>query len=541
MDSKINHPIDKTLWIVLFIILATFLIYRPVFNYDFVNFDDDGYVYNNDQVKKGLSISGFDYAFTTTDKGNYIPLTWLSYMSDIEIFGFTPGGLHFSNLFLHIFNSLLLFFFLKINTGRLWLSFIVAMLFAIHPLHVESVAWISERKDVLSTFLGLSALIFYCKYVRQRTLKNYCLTLLFFLSSLLSKPMLVTLPVIFFLIDFWPLHRVSSLLDFFRFRITRILIIEKIPFFILSIIFSAIAVLSQKSADAMPPLSAISFLTRVMNAPISYAGYIYKMLWPFKLAVIYPYQHHIEILSVALSVLLVSIISGFAIFYNKKYPYLLVGWLWFLITLLPVIGLIQVGPQSMADRYTYIPLIGLFIAAVWVFYDLIIKFRVNQKIMVTATAGLIVTFSMITMNQLTTWQNSITLFKHALSVTQNNWIAHLNFAAALSNEGQIDESIYHYHQALKISKNIPTAWFNLGNAYSSKQMFDQALSHYRTALELKPDYADAYCGIGALMGRKGDLKMAIKAYEKALAINPNLNSALKNKKYAEKLLETGQR
>lgn len=554
MISPLKKFYNQNSLAILVIILCSWLIYGQVLNHDFVNYDDDGYVYLNPHVKKGMSLDGLRYAFTTMDKGNLIPLTWLSHMMDVEIFGLSPGGHHFTNLFFHILNSLLLFCFLNNNTRSFYLSLIVALLFAVHPLHVESVAWISERKDVLSAFWGLAALITYSRYSRNPSIISYSLSVLLFLAGLLSKPMLVTLPLIFCLIDFWPLRRVSAIKDFFRPRNNQTVLIEKIPFFIFSLIFSMITIVSQESAGALETLTGIPFSLRLMNAVISYAEYILKLFWPANLSVIYPYRYEIRGYSLVISMFVLLIISAGVSFAWRKNAALLIGWLWFLITLLPVIGLIQVGTQAMADRYTYIPSIGFFICVVWLLESLFLKFNINKRIFHITTAAAITIYSIMAWRQASIWRDGATLFNHALSITNDNWVAHLNYGEALIENGRVDaaikqyeraiaikpdfelaylnmgvafaqngdpdKAIEYYEKALMLKKKMPEAWVNLGNAYLKKGKPDQALAQYLTALEYQTNYAAAYRGIGAVMAGRGDLEKALRAFKIALEIDP---------------------
>jgi len=557
--SKFFNFRNHFYWSIFLIVIITSLVYFQAIHFDFVNYDDDGYVYQNPLVKSGISIKGIFEAFSEMYKANWIPLTLISYMMDTEIFGVSPIGYHFTNIFFHILNSVLVFFFFKISTGHLWSGFVVAMLFAIHPLHVESVVWISERKDVLSTFFGICALIMYVRYATQKDLKKYLAVFLLFLCSLMSKPMLVTLPLVFFLLDFWPIHRMPSKQISENFRNILMLVFEKLPFFILSLIFSIIAILSQKSGGTVGTITEFPLSVRLMNSIVSYTEYIFKAVWPTNLAVIYPYQPDIRISRIIISILVLFVITCAVIYWNKKNPALLVGWSWFLITLLPVIGLIQVGTQAMADRYTYVPLIGLFIVAVWGIQYLILKFRLNKRIVGMATATIILTFSIMTLNQITIWKNSATLFKHALSVTHDNWVAHLNYGEALLEQGQVEEAIGQYKKALEIKPNFelaylnigavfakkgqadhaiayyqkalairqnqPMAWLNLGNAYFRKGVPDKAIFYYETALSFKPDFAEAYCGLGAVMAGRGELEKAHQAFLQALDIDPGSISA----------------
>jgi Tfp pilus assembly protein PilF len=537
-----------------FIIVLSSICYSQVLNHDFVNFDDDGYVYENYHVKNGLTINGIKYAFTTTFTGNFIPLTWLSHMLDTELFGLSPGGHHFTNLFFHILNSILLFFFLKVNTRSEWLSLIVALLFVAHPLHVESVVWISERKDVLSTFWGLLSLIYYCKYARQPKPAHYVLAMLFFVCSLLSKPMLVTLPIIFCLLDFWPLLRVSSLFEFFRFRINSAIIFEKVPFFIVAIFFSVVALYSQASVGAINSLAGLPLHLRLVNALNAYANYIYKTIWPVNLAVIYPYEYRIDLFQFIINSLFLIVATGIAVYFRKKNRFFLFCWLWFIITLLPVIGLIQVGSQALADRYMYFPLIGLLIGIIWAFDSLSANLRVGKKVSSFGIIVFLLILTFLTIHQVTVWKNNDTLWKHTISVTQENWLAHLNYGDFLFQKGELDAAIDQYEKSLKIKPNfaiayndigvvmaqknqlddaiffyekalefkidMPMAWVNLANAYFKKGLMSESLAYYKKAIFYDLNFTSAYCGIGAVMAGVGESEKALKAFNMAHAIDP---------------------
>ena len=557
--QKSFHLRNLPYYQIVLILFVTSCVYFQTIHFDFINYDDDGYIYQNQNVISGISTKGVVKAFSGIYKANWIPLTLVSYMMDSTIFGASPAGYHVTNMLFHIFNSLLVFFFLKISTGRPWPAFVVAMLFAVHPLHVESVAWISERKDVLSTFFGLLALIMYIRYAAQKDFKKYLMVFFLLLCSLMSKPMLVTMPLLFLLLDFWPLQRLASVNIVKNTRRFWALVLEKLPFFILSLIFCVIAILGQKLGGALGAATEFPFSIRLANAIVSYTAYIYKTIYPENLAVIYPYPSHISLLRLMISVLILTVITCAAIFRHKQNPELLVGWFWFLITLLPVIGLIQVGTQAMADRYTYVPLIGLFVSGVWGIHALSMKFRINGGIAAFAATAVIFTFSIMAMNQISIWNDSETIFFHTLSVTRNNWAAHLNYGEALmekgrvnaaisqyqqalainpgfelaylnlgvaaGKKGQTDIAIHYYQKALAIKQNLPVAWLNLGNAYFRKGMPDKALSYYETALSFQSDSAEAYCGIGAVMAGKGDLNRAMQAFQQALVVDPGSISA----------------
>lgn len=486
LSKPMQHVRD--LWLILLIIVVTFTLYGQTLNHDFVNFDDDGYIYLNSYVKSGISIRGLIYAFTTTDKGNWIPLTWLSLMLDFQLFRLNPMGYHFNNVLLHALNASLLFIFFKKITGDTWPSLISSILFIIHPLHVESVAWLSERKDLLCAFFCFSSLISYSYYIEKPNYKNYILVSFLYLLALLSKPMAITLPMIMLLLDFWPLKRIEDAKNLFKIKNNRLLIIEKIPLIIISFLFSVITVISQKNAGAMVSIEKIPILVRCSNALESYIGYIIKTIYPVNLAVIYPYQKLFNISQIFFDLIIIVIISYIAGTSIKKYPYLFIGWLWFLITLLPVIGLIQVGNQSMADRYTYLPLIGLFIVIVWYMKCLTTKFQVNQYIITIISGILLFVFGLISWNQIKIWKNSVTLFEHTVTVTKNNWLAHLNLGEAFYENGQTDEAIIQYQKALAINPSFDLAYLNIGTALSQKGRIEDSIAYYQKALQEKKTY-----------------------------------------------------
>lgn len=555
----------RTFTAILIISVMTFAVFSRVLTCGFVNYDDDGYVYENRQVVSGLSASGVIYAFTTLDKGNWIPLTWLSHLLDVEVFGLNPAGHHLSNLFLHIINAILLYVFLRITTHREWPSLIVALLFAVHPLHIESVAWVSERKGLLSTFFFLSAMIAYSRYAIGGSVKLYLLTLILSALSLLAKPMLVTFPFILLLVDYWPLNRTKIFSLSLSSSINRKLIVEKIPFFLLSLAIGSVTLFAQDTAQALASPGQYPLSEKIAHAVTAYTLYLYKTVLPLNLAVIYPYSKNISLLWAFFSALIIIVITGY-VFYKIKMPYLFTGWFWFLITLLPVIGLIQVGVQSMADRYTYVPLIGIFIGVTWGIVHAQKQHHINPHLIILLACVILISFSLKTWKQIEVWKNSISLFRHAVSVTHENWVAHLNLGEALFDRGDINKAMLHYQQAIKINplfelaylnlgtayaskgeidkaiesyktaltikKELPAAHLNLGNAYYRKGDYETAHSYYLYALKLKPDYPEAYNGLGAVMLATGDPRKAIAAFEQALRIDPKFHAAENNLKAA---------
>ena len=445
----------------LFLVIGILAVYWQVGNHEFVNYDDKDYITENQHVQAGLTLKSIAWAFTSTYASNWHPLTWLSHMLDCEIYGLNPRGHHFTNVFFHILNSILLFLIFKRMTGAFWKSAFVAALFAIHPLHVESVAWAAERKDVLSTFFCMLTMGAYILYVENQGIKKYLLTVLLFTLGLMAKPMLITLPFVLLLLDYWPLGRFNKRSPALQ------LIWEKIPLFVLTAVSSIVTFLVQQKA--MSSLEVFPITARIFNALVSYLSYIVKMIWPFHLAIFYPYPGMPPVWQIAGACLLLVFISCIAIRTVRRYPYFAVGWLWYLGTLVPVIGLVQVGLQSMADRYTYIPLTGIFIIIAWGIPDLIAKWRYKKIGLFITTTTLISILMICTWSQVGCWRNSITLFSHAINVTENNSVAHNNLGSAFADQGKASETIKHYAEALRIDPMYADAHYNLGNAFTQGQ------------------------------------------------------------------------
>lgn len=544
--------------------LLVFTVFFQVTNHDFLNYDDDVYITKNRHVQEGLTLEGILWAFTAIPSGNWHPLTWLSHMLDIELYGLNPAGHHFTSLLFHILNTLLLFFILKRMTGAFWRSIFVSALFALHPLHVESVAWVTERKDVLSTFFWMLVMLTYAVYVKKGGASRYLLVLFFFTLGLMSKPMLVTLPFVLLLLDYWPLGRfqfsglksstAKSKNTDYGLTIYR-LFLEKIPFFILLAISSTATFLAELYAESVVFSKTFPLNTRIFNALIAYISYLGKMIWPHHLGVFYPYPDRLPIWKVLGAAFLLIFISLLVIRELKRLPYLFVGWFWYLGTLVPVIGFIQTGSQSMADRYTYIPLIGVFIIIAWGIPDLLKGWR-YQRIILSISSGIILLLlTIFTWFQASHWQNSITLFKHTLKVTTHNNIAHNNLGTALAKEGRLKEAAYHFREALKGKPDFFEAHYNLGTALALKgkpeeavyhlrealkgqsglpdihnklgklltrqRKFNEAIYHFRKALEIKPDFVDVHNNLGIALGRLGKLEETIYHFREALRIKPN--------------------
>ena len=502
------------LFIILFLIGATLAVFWPLKNHEFINLDDDEYVTENPHVQAGLTLKGLSWAFTTTQASNWHPLTWLSHMLDCQLYGLKPAGHHLTSLLFHIANTLLLFLVLRRMTGAIWGSSFVAALFALHPLHVESVAWVAERKDVLSTFFWMLTMWTYIRYAERPRLNRYLLVLLSFALGLMSKPMLVTLPLVLLLLDYWPLRRFKSIHPFR-------LVLEKAPFFALSAVSSFLTFFAQRSGGTVGSLEAFPLETRMANALVSYVSYIGKMIWPHHLAVLYPYPDILPIWQVAEAGLLLVGLSALVILAARRRPYLVVGWLWYFGTLVPVIGLVQVGLQAMADRYTYVPLIGLFIMMAMGVPDNLAGWR-HRRIVLAISAGLLLSiFMIVTRLQVYHWENAITLFEHTLAVTSNNSVIHNNLGVVLAQQGKTQEAIAHYTEALRIKPDYTDAHNNLGVALARQGKTQEAIAHYTEALRIKPNYAEVHYNLGNALARQGKIQEAITHYTEALKIKPD--------------------
>lgn len=555
-NKKVQLPIFLTL------ALLTFVVYLPVRNHDFVRYDDDVYVTNNPEIKSGLSWQGIKWAFVTNHGANWHPLTWLSLMLDCELFGAAslpggvkPGPLHLVNILFHIANTLLLFIVFNRMTKALWQSAFIAALFAIHPLHVESVAWIAERKDVLSTLFWLLTMLAYARYVERSSAGRYILAIMFFALGLLAKPMLVTLPFVLLLLDYWPLDRFSNS----KFSI-RDSVIEKLPFFFLSVLSSVITFLVQQKGGAVFEADVVPFSVRLANAACSYFVYIEKMFWPVRLAVLYPYSiNGISLVRVLFSATILVLITVLVLYNYRRRKYLVVGWLWYLGTLVPVIGIVQVGVQAFADRYTYVPLTGLFIICAFASADLLKNVPFRKYILAASAAVILLACTILTTVQLLYWKDSVLLFERALAVTENN--VHLlnnygnalgatgrheeavkvleravrglpdsfeirnNYGRALQNLGKFDEAIGQYEIALKIEPMAEFARYNLSVALAAKGNFDAAIEQCRIALAARPNDAEMHTHLGMLLQNQGKNNEAIECCKKALQIDPNFQKA----------------
>lgn len=576
MITKINtHPKIQILIVCVVLAVVTLAVFWQVKHFDFVNFDDQIYVTENRHIQSGITPDAFRWAFSTTYAEFWHPLTWLSLMVDYELFGLNAGGYHLTNLILHILSTLLLFWLFHRMTGAVWRSTFIAALFALHPLHVESVAWIAERKDVLSAFFWMLTLCLYVYYTEKPVVRRYWIVLLCFACGLMSKSMVVTLPVVLILLDYWPLDRIQSqtiktslapVTTAFtnqgqqkpksknktakenissstdrklpQTKIAGIIPLwqlwEKIPFFVLSAVFSIITLYAQYK----PPEKYLPFDSRLANAFVSFVTYLVKIFWPHDLAVFYPFPDQLPAGQVAGAALLIFIISAAVIIAIKRWPYLFVGWLWYTITLLPVIGIIQVGDFAMADRYTYLPAIGIGVMLAWGIPLLFQRADLREKILIPAGILALAILAVLSWQQCRYWKNSIDLFSHALQVTKNNTLAHNSLGVALVDAGRTKEAIAHYQAAIKINPYNDKAHSNLGLALAAEGNITQAITHYRAALDFNPNNDVAHSNIGSALVRAGKYEEAADHYRTAIKLNLNFDDAHYN--FANLLMKQGK-
>jgi hypothetical protein len=488
-------------------------VYQQVGNHQFFVFDDLDRVTNNPHIASGITGANIRWAFTAVEGYNWHPLTWLSHMSIAHFFGMNPRFHHLANVAIHGASVLLLFALLCRVTAMRWQSLCVAALFALHPLHVESVAWVAERKDGLSAFFWFLTLFLYAGYVAKPQPLRYLLTLLSFLLGLMSKPMLVTLPIVMLLFDFWPLGR-YSLQQRFSGRIAA-LIKEKIPFFLCAIGSGIVTLYAQHQGGVMRDLTVISVPLRVENALVAYVGYIGKTIWPRNLAVLYPLPLSIPLWQVIVSSAILLLLSVAAVRQRQRYPFLLVGWFWFLIALTPVIGLIQVGAQSMADRYMYIPAIGLYIIVVWGVTALTAGLTYRRGLRALLAGVAVTLLASLTWRQLGYWRDSTAIFRHTLQVTSNNAEIHYNLGRVLHVQGQLDAAIQQYREALRINPKDLAAGLNMGACLQDKGDFEAAISQYRAVLRLDPNNYAAHTNLGTVFARSGNAAAASFEYQQA--------------------------
>jgi tetratricopeptide (TPR) repeat protein len=521
--------------VALFLFAATLLLYVPSFNNDFVNFDDGPYVTLNPHVMGGVSWKSIKWAFTATAEANWHPLTWISHMEDAQLFRQNPVGHHLHSVCLHALNVVLLFLVLLRATRCSIRSAVVAALFAVHPLNVECVAWIAERKSVLSMFFLLLAILAYGWYASQRNWRRYSLVLVAFALALAAKPMAVTLPVLFLLWDYWPLGRLvsnseSSSTLFWA-------VPEKLPLLAFSAASAWITIYAQHAGGALGSSQVLPLGLRIQNAIYSYAVYLGKGIWPSRLAVFYPYpEGSVAAWKVIASAILIFGISGLAWKKRQTHRYLLVGWLWYLVAMLPMIGLVQVGRQAMADRYAYLPFVGLFIIAVWGAADVFAQLKLTRPVVVASVAALLVAFSSVTLLQIRYWRDSYSLFTHTLAVTSHNGIAEQNLGSALMDLGLTRLALPHFEAAVQFAPTLSTAHYNLGVLRQRQNQIDAAKHEYQVALAYESDpveIAQTHNNLGFLLMTGNDLKSAEQQFTAALQLEPQKQNSLLGRGMAE--------
>ena len=582
MFDKVNTHQKNSILVVLILILLILAVYWPVQNYGFINFDDNVYITENSHVRSGITLDGFYWAFSTKHFGLWNPLVWLSFMIDYHFFGFNAGGYHWTNVIIHIFNTILLFFLFRNLTGAVWRSAFVAALFAIHPINVESVAWIAERKNVLSTFFWMLTILFYVRYAKQPNWKRYPPVFICFALGLMSKPMLVTLPFVLLLLDYWPLNRaaiytqdetnITAALKSGRKKLS-FLILEKIPLFFLSAVSVYITLYSAIHTPPSERIIYIGFMQRITNVIFSYVMYLKKLFWPGDLSIYYLYLN-VPIWQVFLSAVLLIMITILVCKYFKKCPYLPVGWFWYLGTLVPVIGIIQIADHTMADRYAYVPLIGIFIMIVWGVEQITSKAVYLKKIFMLTAVLIIALLIVAARNQVKLWTNTVTLFENALKKDPNNHMAYHKIGWEAARNGDNLKALYYFDMALKIrpglypayyykgrvlmrmgkrdeayknfekasqAKKIPAeVYHNLGILCFEDNNLDKAIEYYTKAIAGKPDYSEAYNGLGAALVKKGRIPEAIVQFQKALNIDPHNKNAQRNMRIALEIMKKNE-
>ena len=506
--------------------VLTWAVFGQTLRHDFVNYDDPRYVYQNTRITSGLNIAGIAWAFTHIHSENWHPLTTITHMLDSSLYGLKAGGHHFTNVLLHTVAVVLLFLLLQQMTGALWKSAFVAAVFAIHPLHVESVAWVAERKDVLSGVFFMLTLLAYVHYARAPSTWRYLIVAFVFALGLMSKPMLVTLPFVLLLLDYWPLRRIRDQ----RSRVGRqllSLLVEKIPLIALSAVSSVITFLAQRGA--LGGTEQLPMLARINNALVSYVVYVRQMFWPANLAVFYPHpENRLPPWEISLALAVLIGITIAAVILRKKAPYFIMGWFWYLGMLVPVIGLVQVGWQGHADRYTYLPQIGLYIAGTWAVADLTALWPRRRVLLGAAALLLIGALSWSSSVQTSYWRDSETLFTHALAVTRNNDVAENNLGIVFLQRGQLDEAISRLQAAIDLRPENGPAHNNLAKALLQKGRLAEAMVHYRKFFEIEPENVEARNILGTALIQQGRIREAIEQWQEAQAIEPENGNAASN-------------
>jgi protein O-mannosyl-transferase len=503
------------------LVALTAIVYTQVWNFGLIMFDDPQTVGSNAHVRSGMTLEGIEWAFGAFHFANWIPLTWVSLMLDASLFGDRPGGFHITNVLLHLANVLLLFHLFRRSTGRLWPSALVAALFAVQPIHAESVVWITERKDVLSLFFGLLAMNVYVSYARQRRVPTYLIALACFVCSLLAKQTLVTLPFVLLLLDYWPLGRFGS-------RPFWSLVFEKVPYFVISAVLCYVTLLAQREGFAALPLQqGAPFYLRVSNALVVYVLYIVKASFPFYLGLLYPFPTDISLLTVAAATVVLVAVTIFAVGKRSEFPYVLVGWLWYLGALVPMIGLVKVGRQQMADRYAYFPFIGLYLAIAW-----LVPVLVRSRTWRTSLATFALVFYTVTgFVQVSYWREGLTLMRHTCAVVRDDWSLHLGLSEELAATGRIEQALDELRQGVQVSPQNPEAHWRLGHALLRNRRYEEAERAYRQALALDKNNIAALNGLGETLAITGRLTAAKREFARALELEKGVHVTYVNLAY----------
>ena len=536
-DIKILNCRLET-WLYLLLTCLIMAVYWQVKTFYYISYDSPEYVFANAKVQAGLTLENIRWAFTTTYFSNWHPLTWISHMLDVQVYGLNPGQHKLNNVFFHIVNTLLLFAILKKVSGNVLPCALVAGLFALHPLHIQSVAWIAERKDLLSALFFFLSILMYLRYLEMKTYSRYGLILLAYSMGLMAKPMIVTLPFILILLDYCPLGRFSfkmhSPRSFPSISVHgneryKTILLEKFPFLLMAILSSIITIHAQKAGGAMASFAELPLFERLSNAAVSYLLYLYKTIWPIELSIIYPHPSSQPLWLIIVAVLVLLSLSYLFVYHFRRYPFLIFGWLFFLIMLVPVIGIIQVGVQALADRYMYLPIIGLFIIFSWGLLYVLQKFKERPLVYFSLISAFLVSIiALLSWKQLQYWKDGATLFSRAVSITKNNYVAQNNLGYELIQDFQFEEAEKHFIQALQINPNFEIAHLNLGRRLIEDEKFDEGIAHYLAALEIKPEYTDAHRALGNTLLQLGRNHEAAYHYLQVIRLNPESIEAYNN-------------
>jgi hypothetical protein len=504
------------------IVAVTIAVYWPVLHNDFITFDDDVYVTANMVVRQGLTFKGALWAFSRFHDANWFPFTWLSHMLDVELFGLKPLGHHATSLLIHTLNSALLCVLLHRLTGYLGRSLVVALLFAVHPLHVESVAWVAERKDVLSTLFWFLTMWAYAGYAHKPSLRRYLSVIALFAFGLMSKQMLVTLPLVLLLMDYWPLNRLSPCKEngIGNRGGMKLLLVEKIPLFVMSAVASLVTFRAQDTGGALAHGDGQSVLLSIGNAFLSYVEYIRHMFWPVDLALFYPFEPSaVTAQKVSIAIVFLIVLTGLVLTQWRNRPYLVFGWFWYLVTLLPVIGFIRIGGQALADRYTYIPLTGLFLILAWGGAELAKKWRYGLPVAAGVTVIAVLILSMLTVTQIGYWRDSYGLYNHALAVVERNWMAHNNIGILLSQHNRNQEALFHFQESVRLNPNGGPGFRNLGNSLQMAGKNSEAIEAYKQAVRINPNDSEGHFRLGYAYLLNGAINQAYQEYRQLLHLD----------------------